>query len=103
MADEATDHATLVRVTHFYPNEGNRDTLVGLLKSIAESARGAEGCFGGQVCDSDQDPEAVVALSRWRDQESMQRFHESPDFTGVLREVQPTLARPSRTEQFHPV
>jgi hypothetical protein len=30
----------------------------------------------------------------------MERFHETPDFTGVLREIQPVLARPSRTEHF---
>ena len=99
--NEATDHATLLRVTHFYPSDGNRDSLIGLLKAIAESARKAPGCFGGQVCSSDQDTEAVVAVSRWQDRESMDRFHDSPDFSGVMREIQPTLARPSRTEQFH--
>jgi quinol monooxygenase YgiN len=101
--NEPTDHATLVRVTHFYPSEGNRDSLVGLLKTIADSARGAQGCFGGQVCDSDQDTEAVVAISRWQDRESMDRFHESAEFGGVMREIQPTLARPSRTEHFHTI
>ena len=101
--DEGTDHATLVRVTHFYPSEGNRDSLVGLLKAIAESARKAPGCFGGQVCTSDQDTEAVVAVSRWQDREAMDRFHDSPDFSGVMREIQPTVARPSRTEHFQTV
>jgi quinol monooxygenase YgiN len=98
--NDATDHASLVRVTHFYPSDGNRDTLVGLLKAIADSARKAPGCFGGQVCSSDQDPEAVVAISRWQDREAMDRFHDTPDFSGVMREVQPTLARPSRTEHY---
>jgi quinol monooxygenase YgiN len=99
-ANDATDHATLVRVTHFYPSEGNRDTLVGLLKAIAESARKAPGCFGGQVCSSDQDTDAVVALSRWQDRETMERFHNTPDFSGVMREIQPTVARPARTEHY---
>jgi quinol monooxygenase YgiN len=94
------DHASLVRVTHLYPSDGNRETVIGLLKAIAESARRAPGCFGGQVCTSDQDTEAVVAISRWQDRDSMERFHETPDFTGVLREIQPVLARPSRTEHF---
>jgi quinol monooxygenase YgiN len=44
--------------------------------------------------------DAVVAISRWQDRESMEKFHETPDFTGVQREVQPALARPSRTEHF---
>jgi quinol monooxygenase YgiN len=103
MTDDAADHATLVRVTHFYPSEGNRDTVTALLKEVAESARRAPGCFGGQICSSDQDPEAVVAVSRWQDKESMDRFQESPDFSGLMREVQPSLARPSRTEHFETI
>jgi quinol monooxygenase YgiN len=95
-----TDHASLVRVTHFYPSDGQRETVIGLLKAIADSARTAPGCFGGQVCTSDQDPEAVVAISRWQERESMEKFHQTPDFTGLQREVQPALARPSRTEHF---
>src|SRR2546428_6140412 len=97
------DHATLVRVTHFYPSEGNRDTAVGLLKAIAESARKAPGCYGAQICASDQDPEAVVTVSRWHDRGAMDRFQESPDFSGVMREVQPAMARPSRTEHYQTI
>ena len=100
MADRPADHATLVRVTHFYPSAGNRETVSGLLKEIANSARNAPGCFGGQICSSDQDPDAVVAISRWQDKEAMEKFHASPDFTGLLREIQPALSRPSRTEHL---
>ena len=100
MSDHMADHATLIRVTHFYPSEGNRETVAGLLKEVADSARKAPGCFGGQVCTSDQDPEAVVAVSRWQDKEAMDKFHATPDFSGLLREVQPALSRPSRTEHF---
>ena len=40
--------------------------LIASLHQMAEQARDAEGCFGGQVCSDEDRPDAVAVVSRWR-------------------------------------
>ncbi len=79
------DHATVVRVERHEPAAGRRDEVAGVLKSAAEVARDASGCFGAQVAQSDREPTQVVLISRWESEEAMKKFHATPDFTSLVR------------------
>jgi quinol monooxygenase YgiN len=81
------DHATVVRVERHEPAAGRRDEVAGVLKSAAEAARDAKGCFGAQVASSDQRPEEVVLIERWDSAEAMESFHSRPEFTSLERSL----------------
>jgi quinol monooxygenase YgiN len=79
------DHATVVRVERHEAGAGRRDEVAGVLKSAAEAARDAKGCYGAQVAQSDRQPAEVVLIERWESPEAMRTFHERPEFTSLER------------------
>ena len=81
------DHASVVRVERHEVGPGKRDEIAGVLKSAAEAARDASGCFGAQVASSDQDPKEIVLIERWESAEAMKTFHERPEFTSLERTI----------------
>ena len=90
------DHASVVRVERHEPGAGRRDEVAGVLKSAAEVARGASGCFGAQVASSDREPTQVVMISRWESEDAMRKFHSQPDYTSLER----TLDTKPKVELF---
>jgi quinol monooxygenase YgiN len=68
------EHAGLIQVTTFRPAPGRRDEVLALCAQTQERAAAADGCFGAQTCTVDEDPDAVVAISRWRDRHSLEAF-----------------------------
>ena len=69
-----TEHAGLIQVTTFRAAPGRRDEVLALCARTQERAAAADGCFGAQTCTVDQDPDAVAAISRWRDRRSLEAF-----------------------------
>lgn len=69
-----TEHAGLIQVTTFRAAPGRRDDVLALCAQTQERAVAAEGCFGAQTCAVDDDPDAVAAISRWRDRRSLEAF-----------------------------
>jgi len=69
-----TEHAGLIQVTTFRPAPGRRDEVLALCAQTQERAAAADGCFGAQTCTVDEDPDAVVAISRWRGRPSLEAF-----------------------------
>jgi quinol monooxygenase YgiN len=69
-----TEHAGLIQVTTFRPAPGRRDEVLALCAETQQRAAAADGCFGAQTCAVDEDPDAVVAISRWRDRHSLEAF-----------------------------
>ena len=94
------DHASVVRVARHEPAAGRRDEVAGVLKSAAEAARDASGCFGAQVARSDHDPEQVVLIERWESGEAMQKFHSQPEFTSLQRTIEGSFAGQPAVEVF---
>ena len=81
------DHASVVRVERHEAGAGRRDEVAGVLKSAAETARDAKGCFGAQVASSDRNPDQVVLIERWESEPAMRDFHERPEFTSLVRSL----------------
>jgi quinol monooxygenase YgiN len=94
------DHASVVRVARHKPAAGRRDEVAGVLKSAAEAARDASGCFGAQVASSDRDAEQVVLISRWESGEAMKKFHSQPEFTSLVRTIEGSLDGQPAVEIF---
>src|ERR1041384_6741989 len=68
------EHASVIRVTRFQPAPGKRDELGRRLEAGAEQMRHMDGCFGSQICASDQSSDAVVAVSRWASRAALDQF-----------------------------
>ena len=68
------EHAVVLDVSRYRPAEGRRDDLLAQMKKIAERANKAEGCFGAQVCTSNSDSGVLVAVSRWKSAQALDRF-----------------------------
>jgi len=62
------EHASIVRLTRFQPASGKRDELIRRLADGAEGIRELEGCFGAQICTVRENPDVIVAISRWASQ-----------------------------------
>lgn len=64
--DPVTEHAGVVQITTFSTDGDRWSQLIASLHQMSEQARGAEGCFGAQVCSVEDRPDAVAVVSRWR-------------------------------------
>ena len=94
------EHATVLDVSRYFPAAGRRDELVEAMHTLAAAAARAQGCFGSQVCVSDREPDALVAVSRWESAEAMRTFADSPDFVGERERLMPLLGRPAEREHL---
>ncbi len=97
-----TEHAAVIDISRYYPAPGKRDELLRAMKQMAERAAASDGCFGAQACDSDQDEEALIAVSRWESQSSLDKFAQSPEFVHEREQLTSLLAQPARREHLSP-
>jgi quinol monooxygenase YgiN len=96
------EHAGLIQVITFQPAPGRRDELLALCADTQERAAAADGCFGAQTCTVDDDPDAVVAISRWRDRHSLEAFQAAGGGSLPAR-VRDVLTGTPVTRQYTPV
>jgi quinol monooxygenase YgiN len=92
------EHANVVRVARFRPATGRREELVSRLQSGAEGIQQREGCFGAQICTVHEDPDVVVAISRWASQAALDQFLS--DTTAQRAEAAALTTEPPTTETF---
>ena len=96
------EHAGLIQVITFQPAPGRRDELLVLCAEAQERAAAADGCFGAQTCTVDDDPESVVAISRWRDGHSLEAFQAAEGGSPPIG-VRDALIDVPVTRQYTPV
>lgn len=96
------EHAKVIDVSRYYPVEGKRDELLSEMKELAAKAASSPGCFGAQVCESDQEHAALIAISRWASKSDMDGFAASPSFVKERERMASLLAKPAQREHFHP-
>ena len=96
------EHAAVIDVSRYYPAPGKRNELLAAMRKLAESAASSKGCFGVQVCASDQDAEALIAISRWASESSLQAFANAPAFVHEHERLTSLLAKPAVREHFRP-
>jgi quinol monooxygenase YgiN len=96
------EHAAIIDVSRYHPSPGRREDLLAAMRTLATRAASREGCFGAQACESDQDGEALVAISRWESEGAMEAFANSPDFIREREQLTSLLARPATREHFRP-
>lgn len=94
------DHATVIDVSRYYPAQGKRDELLAAMRRLATAANAAAGCFGSQVCTSEGDPEALIAVSRWESAEALRGFADSPDFVAERDRLTNLLGREALREHL---
>jgi heme-degrading monooxygenase HmoA len=98
-----SDNASVVDVSRYYPGPGQGGALLDAMRRVASKAAAADGCFGAQVCHSDQDGEALVAISRWASSTAMEAFASSSEFVEEREHFTSLLARPAQREHLRPV
>jgi quinol monooxygenase YgiN len=96
-----TEHAGLIQVATFRPAPGRRDEVLALCAQTQQRAAAADGCFGAQTCTVDEDPDAVAAISRWRDRHSLEAFQADETCTPPIR-VRDVLTGVPVTRQYAP-
>ena len=96
------EHAGLIQVTTFRAAAGRRDELLALCAETQERAATADGCFGAQTCTAEEDPDAVVTISRWRDRHSLEAFQAAEGGSPPIG-VRDVLADVPVTRQYTPV
>jgi len=96
------EHAAVIDVSRYYSAPGKRDELLSAMKEMAGQAAASEGCFGATACASDQDGEALIAISRWESQSALDAFANSPGFVRERERMTSLLAKPAHREHFRP-
>lgn len=97
-----TEHASVIQVTTFRPAPGRRDEVLAFCAQAQGRAAAADGCFGAQTCTVDEDPDAVVAISRWRDRHSLEAFQAAQGGDPPIQSGDVLADRPV-TRQYTPV
>lgn len=93
------EHAVVLDVSRYRPAEGKREEMVTEMKKIATRASEAEGCFGAQVCTSNSDKGALIAVSRWRSRQALEKF--SNEIQSIAARDKLTLLLDGRAQHEH--
>lgn len=96
------EHAVVLDVSRYQPASGRREELISGMKRIAARAAQSEGCFGAQVCTSNEDPNTLVAVSRWRSAEALDAFGRMADSIAERERLTELLAGPADHEHLTP-
>jgi quinol monooxygenase YgiN len=72
-----TTRASVVAVFRYHPMPGRREELRAAIAEVAALTTAAAGCYGARACESDQDSDAVVCISRWESDDARQAFVSS--------------------------
>lgn len=97
------DHAVVIDVSRYHAAPGKKDELLAAMKQLAERAAAAEGCFGAQACSSDQAPDSLVAVSRWKSVEALQAFADDAASLAEREQLTALLDRPTQHEHLVPL
>lgn len=97
------DHATVVRVARFRPSPGKEDDVMTALRNLRDAADAHPGCFGAQVCRSQEDSGVLVIISRWADRVALERFLASSAVVTGTDRVRELVAEAISAEHFAPV
>ena len=97
------EHAAVVNVSRYRPAQGKRSDLLAAMKRTAERAAQTKGCFGAQACESDQDPDDLVAVSRWESEHALDAFAGTADSVAEHDHLKGLLAGPARRENLRPL
>jgi len=97
------DHAAVVNVSRYRPAPGKRADLMAAMKRMATRAADAKGCFGAQACESDQDKEDLIAVSRWESVQALEAFSSDAASVAEQEHLQGLVAGQARRENLRPV
>jgi quinol monooxygenase YgiN len=97
------DHAAVVNVSRYRPVPGKRGDLMAAMKRMAARAADAKGCFGAQACESDQDKEDLIAVSRWESVQALEAFSSAAATVADQEHLNGLVAATARRENLRPV
>jgi quinol monooxygenase YgiN len=97
------EHAAVINVSRYRPAPGKREELLAAMKRMAARAAEARGCFGAQACESDEDHEDLLAISRWESAQTMESFSTAAASIAEQEHLQGLLAGPAKRENLRPV
>jgi quinol monooxygenase YgiN len=92
------EHAQIIRLTRYRPDPGQRDRLLTQLQQLTEAMRSLPGLFGAQICRSQEDPEAVVVISRWENEGALRGLGQPQLATTIQAAAQ--LAESAESEHL---
>ena len=96
-------HAVVLDVSRYRAAAGKRDEMLAEMKKIADSASKADGCFGAQVCVSSSDNESLIAVSRWKSREALEKFSGEMQSAASRDKLTHLLAGRAQHEHLTPV
>lgn len=97
------EHAAVINVSRYRPAPGQRKELLAAMKRMAARAADAAGCFGAQACESDQDKEDLIAISRWESAQAVEAFSSTAASLAEHEHLQTLLGAPPRRENLRPI
>ena len=97
------EHAAVLDVSRYRPADGKREEMLTEMKKIAARAIDAEGCFGAQVCTSNTDSGALIAVSRWKSRQALEKFSNEVQSIAARDKLTQLLAGRAQHEHLTPL
>jgi quinol monooxygenase YgiN len=97
------EHAAVLDISRYRPADGKRDEMLSEMKKIAARAAEADGCFGAQVCTSNGEAGSLVAVSRWKSRQALEKFSTEVQSIASRDRLTELLAGRAQHEHLTPV
>jgi quinol monooxygenase YgiN len=97
------EHAAVINVSRYRPATGKRSDLLAAMKRMADRATEAKGCFGAQACESDQDREDLIAISRWESAHALDEFSKTAASISEREHLKSLVSGETRRENLQPL
>jgi quinol monooxygenase YgiN len=97
------EHAVVIDVSRYHPAAGKREELLAAMQRLADQASAADGCFGAKACASDQEPDSLIAISRWKSAAALRSFADTAAMVAERDRLTTLLDRPAGHEHLTPI
>jgi quinol monooxygenase YgiN len=84
----------VIVIARVRPRPDRRDELLALLREVQEASRGDDGCLNYGYYAEIADPDALIAVEEWRDQDALANHLRQPHVARLVQALPDLIAAP---------
>src|SRR4051812_34858796 len=83
----------IIRIVRMHFTEEGLKTFLSVFERNKQHIRNFEGCTHLELLKDVKNPLLYTTLSHWKDEESLERYRQSPLFTEVWKQIKPLFSK----------
>jgi quinol monooxygenase YgiN len=93
----------MIVVTAYVQTDDERHAqMIEIGQAVAHASRAEDGCIGYRVCQDTEDPNTIVFVEEWEDDDALQRHFATPHVATLMAAVPAAVAAPP-VVRFHTI